>query len=195
MHSSAVTNLLNELSQDNILVRGFIRPHHLNAISKEALLFVAELSRNFDSQRRALLQRRKRIQQQIDSGSYKPTFLKETKHIREDPSWSGPSIPSDLQDRRVEITGPVSRKMVINALNSDAKVFMADFEDANSPTFSNQLDGQVNLKDAVDGTISYRSGEKYYKLKKKHATLMVRPRGLHLEEEHFLVDGLPGGFL
>lgn len=184
--------LVNELAQHNILIKGFIRPYHLSAITKEALLFVAELSRNFDAQRRALLQRRKYIQQQIDSGSYKPTFLKETKHIRDDPSWKGPSIPSDLQDRRVEITGPVSRKMIINALNSGAKVFMADFEDANSPTFSNQLDGQVNLKDAVDGTISYVSGGKHYKLKKNHATLMVRPRGLHLEEEHVLVDGYPG---
>lgn len=120
-----------------------------------------------------------------------PDFLPETADIRAG-SWSIAPIPADLQDRRVEITGPVERKMIINALNSRARVFMADFEDANSPTWENTVAGQANLMDAVEETISYVSPEgKAYRLKETVATLMVRPRGWHLEEKHALVDGRP----
>src|SRR4029079_9002727 len=118
-------------------------------------------------------------------------FLSETKHVR-DGDWTCASIPEDLRDRRVEITGPTDRKMVINALNSGAKMFMADFEDANSPTWHNMIEGQINLRDAVRRTISFRSSEgKEYKLKEKLAVWIVRPRGWHLLEKHIRVDGEP----
>jgi malate synthase len=121
-----------------------------------------------------------------------PNFLEETRSVRES-NWTVAPLPHDLIDRRVEITGPVERKMIINALNSGANVFMADFEDSNSPTWDNVIQGQVNLKDAVDGTISYINPdkEKFYELNEKTATLMVRPRGWHLEEKNFLADGQP----
>ncbi len=126
----------------------------------------------------------------IDAGDL-PHFLTDTASIRES-EWTVASIPTDLQDRRTEITGPPDRKMVINALNSGASVFMADFEDANSPTWSNNLEGQLNLRDAINRTIAFTGPEgKQYKLNDKPATLMVRPRGWHLVEKHFLVDGKP----
>ena len=127
---------------------------------------------------------------EIDAGAL-PGFLPETAHIRES-TWTVAPIPRDLLDRRVEITGPVDRKMIINALNSGASVFMADFEDSNSPTWMNNLEGQANLRDAVEGTISFVSPEgKRYQLNDHVATLLVRPRGWHLDERHFLVDGKP----
>ena len=130
------------------------------------------------------------MQQEIDSGKI-PDFLPETAGIRQS-EWKVAPIPKDLLDRRVEITGPVDRKMIINALNSGASVFMADFEDSNSPTWSNNIEGQHNLRDAVRGTIRYESPEgKRYQLGSKPATLLVRPRGWHLDEKHFLVDGKP----
>lgn len=159
-------------------------------LSPEASRFLNRLAREFEPRRRDLLARRQVRQKEIDGGAL-PGFLPETARVR-DTEWTVAPIPQDLLDRRVEITGPVDRKMIINALNSGANVFMADFEDSNSPTWSNNLEGQANLRDAVEGTISYVSPEgKRYELKSTVATLMVRPRGWHLIERHFLVDGEP----
>jgi malate synthase len=159
-------------------------------LTPEASSFLTKLAREFEARRQELLARRRARQQQIDAGQL-PDFLPETTHIRE-AEWTVAPIPHDLLDRRVEITGPVDRKMIINALNSGANVFMADFEDSNSPTWQNNLEGQFNLRDAVEGTISYVSPEgKRYDLNSKVATLLVRPRGWHLVERHFVVDGKP----
>ncbi|MBZ5727656.1 MAG: malate synthase A [Acidobacteriia bacterium] len=159
-------------------------------LSPEAVRFVVKLAREFEPRRRGLLEARRTRQQAIDSGIL-PDFLPETAPIRES-EWTVAPIPADLLDRRVEITGPVDRKMIINALNSGASVFMADFEDSNSPTWRNAIEGQVNLRDAVRGTIAYTSPEgKRYELCEAPAVLMVRPRGWHLVEKHFLVDGEP----
>ncbi|UQN08175.1 malate synthase A [Deinococcus sp. QL22] len=151
-----------------------------------ALSFVAELHRRFDARRRALLSARENRQTQLDAGEL-PDFLPETAPIRSG-DWKISPLPADLQDRRVEITGPVDRKMVINALNSGARVFMADFEDASSPVWNNMVDGQLNLRDAVRGTISLEQGGKSYRLNEHPAVLFVRPRGLHLPEKHVTVD-------
>ena len=159
-------------------------------LTPEATRFLNILAREFESRRKELLERRKARQQQIDWGLM-PDFLPETQDIR-NAEWRVAPIPHDLQDRRVEITGPVDRKMIINALNSGANVFMADFEDSNSPTWQNNIEGQANLRDAIRGTISYVSPEgKSYRLNPPVATLMVRPRGWHLVERHFTVDGKP----
>jgi malate synthase len=159
-------------------------------LNSGALAFVADLHRAIASKRAALLAARESFQESLDAGSTL-NFSPETKHIR-DSDWCVPPAPPDLQDRRVEITGPVERKMMINALNSGAKVFMADFEDANSPTWANVVEGQSNLIDAVAGTISHKSPEgKLYLLNSEPATLVVRPRGWHLVERHVLVDGAP----
>ncbi|HEU0305171.1 MAG TPA: malate synthase A [Gaiellaceae bacterium] len=159
-------------------------------LTPDALALVASLHRELGPGRTGLLRRRDERQARLDAGEL-PDFLAETQHVREDPSWRVASAPSDLEDRRVEITGPVDRKMVINALNSGAKVFMADFEDANSPTWSNCVEGQSNLIDAVERTISLHTGEKQYRLNDEIATLLVRPRGWHLAEKHVTVDGEP----
>ncbi|MGE3825741.1 MAG: malate synthase A, partial [Bacteroidia bacterium] len=157
-------------------------------LSDEALDFVVKLQRKFNKRRLELLAARVEKQKQIDSGKL-PDFLPETKSIRED-EWVAAPIPADLQDRRVEITGPVDRKMIINALNSGAKVFMADFEDSNSPFWNNNIEGQINLRDAIRKTISFKNeAGKEYKLNEKTAVLMVRPRGWHLPEKHVTVDG------
>ena len=159
-------------------------------LTPEASAFLTRLQRKFGGRRQELLAQRRARQQQIDAG-YTPDFLAETASIREK-EWTVAPIPHDLLDRRVEITGPVDRKMIINALNSGASVFMADLEDSNSPTWQNNLEGQLNLRDAVAGTIGFTSPEgKRYQLNPHVATLMVRPRGWHLEEKHFLVDGKP----
>jgi malate synthase len=159
-------------------------------LTADASRFLSRLSRQFEPRRQELLRYRHLRQQHLDAGKL-PDFLPETAHIREQ-EWKVAPIPHDLQDRRVEITGPVDRKMIINALNSGANVFMADFEDSNSPTWQNNLDGQANLRDAVRGTISYTSPEgKRYELNPPMATLLVRPRGWHLDERHFTVDGRP----
>ena len=159
-------------------------------LTPEAQTFLAKLSRTFESRRQDLLALRRLRQQQIDAGQL-PDFLPETAFIREQ-EWTVAPIPHDLLDRRVEITGPVDRKMIINALNSGANVFMADFEDSNSPTWQNNIEGQANLRDTVAGTISYTSPEgKQYHLNSPVAALMVRPRGWHLDEKHFEVDGKP----
>ena len=159
-------------------------------LSKDALDFLARLCAEFEPRRHDLLARRVTRQREIDAGKF-PDFLPETKSIREQ-EWTVAPIPSDLHDRRVEITGPVDRKMVINALNSGANVYMADFEDANSPTWQNNLDGQINLRDANRGAIEFQSPEgKRYKLNDRIAVLMVRPRGWHLVEKHVLQNGQP----
>src|SRR5712692_2930070 len=159
-------------------------------LTPEAQAFLTKLARTFESRRQHLLARRRVRQQEIDAG-HLPDFLPETTSIRQQ-EWTVAPIPHDLLDRRVEITGPVDRKMIINALNSGANVFMADFEDSNSPTWHNNLEGQANLRDTVAGTISYSSPEgKQYRLNSQVATLMVRPRGWHLNEKHFEVDGEP----
>jgi malate synthase len=159
-------------------------------LTLEAIQFLTTLSKMFEGRRRTLLDLRRSRQAALNDG-WRPNFLSETFEIRES-QWKIASLPADLTDRRVEITGPTSRKMIINALNSGASVFMADFEDSNSPTWQNMIEGQRNLQDAVRGTITWESPEgKRYQLCEKPATLIVRPRGWHLEEKHFLVDGEP----
>ena len=159
-------------------------------LTPKAIEFLVNLSHQFEPRRRQLLAKRQIRQVAIDDG-WQPGFLKETAEIRGS-QWKVAELRADLQDRRVEITGPTDRKMVINALNSGASVFMADFEDSNSPTWQNLIEGQRNLQDAVAGTITYVSPEgKHYELREDPAVLVVRPRGWHLEEKHFLIDGEP----
>ena len=159
-------------------------------LTPEAQDFLHKLATKFEARRQELLARRKVVQQEIDKGKL-PDFLPETAHIRQS-EWRVAPIPKDLEDRRVEITGPVDRKMIINALNSGANVFMADFEDSNSPTWQNNTEGQANLRDAVRGTITFESPEgKKYTLNEKRAVLFVRPRGWHLDEKHFQGNGRP----
>ena len=159
-------------------------------LSSEALEFVAGLHRELNPTRTALLARRAERQRSFDTGAL-PDFLPETAAVREDRSWRVPPPPKDFADRRVEITGPTDRKMVINALNSGARCFMADFEDANSPTWDNMVRGHRNLIDAIERTIALETPEKTYRLNQSVATLLVRPRGWHLLEKHVLVDGEP----
>lgn len=160
-------------------------------LSPDALRFIKDLHENFNGRRKELLKKRKEVQNSVNNGEWFPDFDKNTKHIREDGGWQGSEIPQDLLNRRVEITGPTDRKMVINAFNSGANVFMADFEDSNSPTWRNQIDGQINLYDAIRDAISYLhpATKKEYTLNKDHAVLKVRPRGWHLPEKHLLVNG------
>src|ERR1700734_1357989 len=160
-------------------------------LTPEAVAFVVGLQRAFNARRKTLLGARRARQERLDSGE-RPDFLKETKHIRES-EWTVAPLPKDLLDRRVEITGPVDRKMIINALNSGAKVFMADFEDSTTPTWENVIDGQINLKDAVRRTITFSDATsgKQYALKENPAVLFVRARGWHLDEAHVEVDGEP----
>lgn len=162
--------------------------------NSEALGLVATLHRSFNATRKKLLANRKDQQSLRDSGVL-PDFLPETAHIRNDPTWTGPPLANGLRDRRVEITGPTDRKMVINALNSNVATYMADFEDSLTPAWSNLVDGQTNLYDAVRRNLEFSSNGKQYKLNldsKRHIpTLIVRPRGWHLEEKHVLIDGEP----
>ncbi len=162
----------------------------IGILTPEALAFLLKLAARFEPRRQELLARRRTVQREIDKGKF-PDFLTETAAIRAG-DWKVAPIPRDLRDRRVEITGPVDRKMIINALNSGANVFMADFEDSNSPTWNNNIEGQHNLRDAIRGTIQFESPEgKRYQLGPNPATLFVRPRGWHLDEKHFLVEGKP----
>ncbi len=165
-------------------------PRFEEILSPPALAFLADLHRRFDARRKELLGRRAERQKLFDAGEL-PDFLAETQAIR-DADWTVAPIPGDLLDRRVEITGPVDRKMIVNALNSGAKVFMADFEDATSPVFANMVEGQANLKDRWAGRIDFTdaSSGKLYALKDNPAALMVRPRGWHLDERHLHVDGV-----
>jgi malate synthase len=158
-------------------------------LSDDAVAFLTALQRSFNPVRKKLLEDRVAQQSRIDAGIL-PDFLPETEHIRNG-GWVVDPLPLDLRDRRVEITGPVDRKMIINALNSGARTFMADFEDSNTPTWSNLVQGQLNLREAVRGSISLEAAGKSYQLNQEHAVLLVRPRGWHMEEKHFTVDGEP----
>ena len=172
-----------------ITVRAPTPPLYAQILTPAALEFIAGLARRFEPRRRELLGNRVERQREFAAGAF-PAFLSSTADVR-DADWRVAPIPRDLLDRRVEITGPVDRKMVINALNSGAQVFMADFEDSNSPTWRNNVEGQINLRDAVAGTIEFRTADKHYALNPTIATLMVRPRGWHLIERHVLVDNEP----
>jgi len=168
-----------------------IPPAFAEILSPAAIEFLADLQRQFGARRKELLAARVVRQARLDAGE-RPDFLPETKHIRES-QWRCAPIPADLQDRRVEITGPVDRKMIINALNSGAYVFMADFEDSSTPLWNNLIEGQVNLRDAIRRTITFEDSKtgKSYKLNDKVAVLFVRARGWHMVEQHVLVDGEP----
>lgn len=178
-------------------ITGAYKAGYETILTAEALEFLKDLHHRFNAKRKNLLQKRVERQQTIDKGQM-PDFLPATQQIR-DGDWQVASLPDDLLDRRVEITGPVDRKMVINALNSGAKVFMADFEDSNTPNWDNNMGGQINLRDAINGTIDFTNPKngKYYQLNEETATLMVRPRGWHLEEKHIQVNGeqMSGGFI
>ncbi len=175
----------------NVVILGPLTPAFAQILTPEALAFVAKLHRAFEPRRRALLAARAERQLQFDAGAL-PDFLPHTRHLRQ-ADWRVAPQPKDLLDRRVEITGPTDRKMVINALNCGASTFMADFEDANCPTWHNMVDGQINLRDAVRRTIHLEQNGKHYRLNDPSAVLIPRPRGWHLEERHVTVDGQPVG--
>jgi malate synthase len=188
--------MTNHLSiPSGVTITGPIRAGYETVLTPDALTFVASLVRQFAPRVTELLERRRAVQSKLDAGMLLD-FLPVTRGVRE-ADWTVAELPADLLERRVEITGPVDRKMVINALNSGANVFMADFEDANSPTWDNQLQGHINLRDAIRREISFTAPEtgKRYALNEKVATLLVRPRGWHLVERHMTVDGkrIPGG--
>jgi malate synthase len=176
---------------DGVVIRGLMRERFDEVLTLEAQAFLAELHRNFNATRKALLAEREAKQKRYDEGAL-PDFLPETAKLRED-EWQVAPIPADLQNRRVEITGPVDRKMIVNALNSGATHYMADFEDANSPTWVNCIEGQINLKDYWAGEIGFTdpNNKKKYEVGLIRAVLIVRPRGWHLDEVHFEVDGEP----
>lgn len=172
-------------------VVGAVPAEYERVLTHRALLFIADLERRFGGQRKILLENRKLAQLRFDDGEM-PSFPPETEHIRNS-VWEVAPVPKALQDRRVEITGPVDRKMMINALNSGAKMFMADFEDASSPTFANMIEGQANMIDYAAGALAFddEARGKSYRLNDETATMLVRPRGWHLEEAHVIVDGNP----
>ena len=174
-----------------ILIKAPFHKAYGEILTAEALHFIHALQLRFNPRRKALLLEREVLQQKIDRG-WEPCFLAESSTIRNN-AWLIAPVPDDIKDRRVEITGPVERKMIINAMNSGANIFMADFEDSNSPNWDNVIGGQVNLRDAINRTISYTNTEngKLYKLNEKVATLFVRPRGWHLEEKHIEINGEP----
>ena len=172
---------------EGMKITGPIQDGYAEILTPQALAFVAELHRRFNDRRLELLHDREERQKRLDAGE-EPDFLPGTRQIREG-NWKVNPLPADLQDRRVEITGPVDRKMIINALNSGARVFMADFEDASSPTWDNCVQGQINLRDAIQRTISLEQNGKQYRLNEKTAVLLARPRGWHLPEKHVTVDG------
>src|SRR3954465_2333109 len=161
---------------------GRVTAEFAQILTSEALDFVAKLHRAFEPRRQELLARRNARQKEFDAGKL-PDFLPETRQVREN-DWKIASQPKDMLDRRVEITGPTDRKMVINALNCGASTFMADFEDANCPTWFNMIDGQINIRDAVRRSITLEQGGKHYKLNDKTAVVIPRPRGWHLDEKH-----------
>jgi malate synthase len=174
-----------------VKIRAAMQPRYAEILTPDALAFLAGLHRKFEARRQDLMKARSEKQKRFDAGEL-PDFLPETKWVR-DGQWKIAPIPADLLDRRVEITGPVDRKMVINALNSGANVYLADFEDANSPTWDNNLEGQLNLKDRWHGRLDFTDPEsgKNYKLGSKLAVMLPRPRGWHLLEEHLIIDGKP----
>src|SRR5439155_1302316 len=171
----------------DISVLGRVNAGFAEILTGEALNFIANLHRHFEPRRQDLLARRAARQKEFDRGAL-PDFLSDTLEIRER-EWRVAPQPKDLLDRRVELTGPTDRKMVINALNSGASTFMADFEDANCPTWHNMVEGQINLRDAVRRTISFEQSGKRYRLQDRTAVLIPRPRGWHLDEKHLHVDG------
>mgnify|MGYP001756403683 FL=1 len=181
------------MSVEGVRILAPVLGEHAQILTPEAIKFLTVLHRTFETERQERLKARAVRQVELDGGKTLD-FLPQTRHIREDPAWRCAPPSPGLRDRRVEITGPVDRKMVINALNSGAYTYMADFEDSNSPTWANNLDGQVNLRDAINRRVDFKaSNGKHYKLRPVHelATLIVRPRGWHLNEESFLVDGKP----
>ena len=183
----------NEIPRHRVLakVEGPMRPSFETILTPDALLFLADLERRFGRARRNMLEYRQDRQERFDYGEL-PDFLPETEHVRNS-MWEVAPIPPALRDRRVEITGPVDRKMMINALNSGAKMFMADFEDANSPTWDNVIEGQINMHDFARDQLNFTDAArgKNYRLNDEIATMLVRPRGWHLEEAHITVDGRP----
>ena len=188
---SMIKTTQNNIVDTRVTITGEVTKEYQNILTPEALYFISSLQRNFGPARIDLLEQRIASQKLIDKGK-NPSFLQETTDIR-NREWKISNTPHDLLDRRVEITGPVERKMVINALNSGAHTFMADFEYSAAPTWELMIDGQINLRDAINKKINYtdpKSG-KHYSLKDKTATLIVRPRGWHLSEKHILVDGEP----
>src|SRR3990170_3112836 len=174
-------SLMGTSYREGVEIHGRVTPEFEQILTPRAVAFVAKLHRQFDARRQELLARRAARQKEFDSGKL-PGFLPDTAKIR-GADWTVARQPQDLLDRRVEITGPTDRKMVINALNSGASTFMADFEDANCPTWYNIIDGQLNLRDAVRRAISFEQTGKHYRLNEKTAVLMVRPRGWHLGEK------------
>ena len=174
---------------NGVAISAPITLEYADILTSDALAFVAKLHRTFEPRRQELLARRVARQQEFDAGK-RPDFLTKTREIRQG-AWTIAPLPADLQCRRVEITGPVERKMIINALNSGADSYMADFEDSNTPTWANQIEGHINLKDAVRRTIGLEQGGKTYRLNEKTATLIARPRGWHMDEKHVTVDGKP----
>ena len=186
-----MTAVDTHISVPGVELRGAWGPRYEEVLNDETVAFLAAIQRKFNPTRLRLLRRREARQQEFDGGAL-PDFLPETKEVRAS-DWVIAPIPPDLLDRRVEITGPVDRKMIVNALNSGAKVFMADFEDANSPTWANVVEGQINLRDRWRGQIDFKDPQtgKDYKLGPKPAVLLVRPRGWHMPEEHLVVDGQP----
>jgi malate synthase len=182
---------LTTSSAAGVEVRGARLPRFDEVLTPAALEFVARLHREFNPTREALLQARHERQARFDAGEL-PDFLPDTRAIRESDWRVAPVNTPDLQKRWVELTGPTDRKMLINALNSGADIYMADFEDANTPTWQNMVDGQINLVDAIERTISFENPDgRTYRLDEKTATLLVRPRGWHLPEKHVLIDGSP----
>lgn len=177
---------------EGVSILGALNGRTCKILNKEATAFLALLHRSFDARRKQLLQRREIRQAELDKGVL-PDFLPQTKHIRDNDAWKGAPPAPGLIDRRVEITGPTDRKMVVNALNANVWTYMADFEDSNAPTWENMINGQVNLYDAIRKQIDFKQGEKEYKLRtdRNLPTLIARSRGWHLEEKHFTVDGEP----
>jgi malate synthase len=189
-HAQMTVRQTLSLPQD-VAITGAVKPGHERVFTPDALAFLAGLHRRFEARRREILQQRSERQARFDGGAL-PDFLPETREVREG-QWTVGPIPADLLDRRVEITGPTDRKMIINALNSGARVFMADFEDATSPSFENLIEGQINLMDRWQGRIDYTDEQsgKRYRLSDNAAVLIVRPRGWHLPEKHLKIEGQP----
>lgn len=189
--NAIIENTKKPIPRHRVLAKviGVTAPKYHDVLTPDALLFLADLERRFGPQRRILLESRDLEQARIDAGEM-PTQPIETKQVRNS-VWEVAPCPKALQDRRVEITGPVDRKMMINALNSGAKIFMADFEDATSPTFANMMEGQVNMRDYARGNLSLKTDKKSYTLNDETAIMLVRPRGWHLVDSHITVDGEP----
>ncbi|RWS18162.1 malate synthase A-like protein, partial [Leptotrombidium deliense] len=174
---------------DGVEIKGDLKPGFDEILTNDALNFVAKLHRNFNERRLQLLEERAKRQKRLDAGE-RPDFLESTRHIREYNNWTIGKLPKDLLRRRFEITGPPEKKMIINAFNSGSDAYMCDFEDSNTPNWINQIQGQINLKQAIRRQLNFMDEKgKEYKLNEKIATLSVRPRGWHLSEKHVIIDG------